>query len=304
MWPWRDQDRILIPLEQQSREGRVLPVEFFFSSQAGSAGSNSLDLQLLAPKFDLPLENITWNVHLSEKWRVKKWTGSLQLQSDRIVSRPAAVDVQTYLQREAGQLREKTKAAEEMLNLGNTALAQGNPQEARRAFESAYGLSQHDNAFNEDARVQLHNLKIQQAIVGLNVRQSVATGNVDAFAGKLTADKSGNYTQQDAKQILDRNTADDNAAFNRLAERIIQQQDAAVSNPSVIRADIPEQGRKLTFSRAVAVDTWADLHVGLKAGTTATASWGTRFLILIGTAIALAAVRFFGRKSTGEKVAA
>src|SRR4029434_175214 len=25
VWPWRDQDRILIPLEQQSREGSVLP---------------------------------------------------------------------------------------------------------------------------------------------------------------------------------------------------------------------------------------------------------------------------------------
>jgi hypothetical protein len=304
VWPWRDQDRILIPLEQQSREGSVLPVEFFFSSQVGAADSDSLDLQLLAPKFDLPLENITWNIHLSEKWRVKKWTGSLQLQSDQIVSRPAAVDVQTYLQREAGQLREKTRAAEQMLNLGNTALAQGNPQEARRAFESAYGLSQHDNAFNEDARVQLHNLKIQQAVVGLNVRQSVATGNVDAFTGKLTADKSGNYTQQDAKEIFDRNTADDNAAFNRLAERIVQQQDAAVSSPSVIRASIPEQGRKLTFSRAVAVDTWADLRVGLKAGTTATTSWGLRLLIVVGTALALAAVRFYGRKSTAEKLAA
>jgi hypothetical protein len=300
VWPWRDQDRILIPLEQQSREGKSLPVEFFFSSQAGKSGSNALDLQLLAPKFDLPLENITWHVHLGEKWSVKKWTGSLQLQSDQIVSRAAAVDVQTYLQREAGQLREKTKAAEEMLVLGNTALAQGNPQEARRAFESAYGLSQHDIAFNEDARVQLHNLKIQQAVVGLNVRQSVATGNTDAFSGKLAADKNANYTQQDAKQIIDRNTADDNAAFNRLAERIIQQQDAAVTSPSVIRANIPEQGRRLTFGRAVAVDTWADLNVGLKARTATTASWGTRFLILLGTFGALGALRFFATTKKSE----
>lgn len=296
VWPWRDQDQILIPLEQQSREAKALPVEFFFSSKAGNADSNELDLALLAPKFDLPLENIIWNVHLSEKWRVKKWTGSLQLQNDQIVSQTAgAADVQTYLQREAGQLREKTKAAEEMLVLGNTALAQGNPQEARRAFESAYGLSQHDVAFNEDARVQLHNLKIQQAIVGLNVRQSVATGTTDAFTGKLAADKAGNYTQQDAKQILDRNTADDNAAFNRLAERLVQQQDAAVSNPSVIRADIPEQGRKLTFGRAVAVDTWADLRVDLEAKTTTVASWGMKFLMLAGTVVILIAMRSLWR---------
>jgi hypothetical protein len=290
VWPWREGDQILIPLEQQSRGGQAIPVEVFFSSQIGEAGTRELDLQLLAPKFDLPLENITWRVYLNEKWQLKKWTGSLQLQQDEIVSR-AAVDVQTYLQSEATQQRDKTKAAEQMLAIGNSALAQGNPQEARRAFESAYGLSQHDNAFNEDARVQLHNLKLQQALVGLNVRQSSGNAEPDAVAAKLHAGHGGkdaNYTQQFAKQILDNNTADENAAFTRLAERLIQQQDAAVSNPAAIQANIPEQGRLLTFSRAVAVDTWADLQIGLEAKAVTAASSLTRVLILAGTLLLVA----------------
>jgi hypothetical protein len=243
-------------------------------------------LQLHAPKFDLPLENIVWKVYLNEKWKLKKWTGSLQMQQDQVVSRAAAVDVQTYLQGEASQQREKTKAAEQMLNSGNAALQQGNPQEARRAFESAWNLSQHDNAFNEDARVQLHNLKLQQAVVGLNVRNSAATGEPDALAGKLRDNrgKDANYTQQDAKQLLDRNTADDNAAFNRLAERLIQQQDAAVTNPATIQANIPEQGRLITFSRSVAVDNWADLQIGLEARAVTSAGWFKRIVMLLGIA--------------------
>jgi len=52
-----------------------------------------------------------------------------------------------------------------MLALGNSALQAGNPNQARQAFESAAGLSQSDEAFNEDARVQLNNLKLQQALV-------------------------------------------------------------------------------------------------------------------------------------------
>ena len=96
-----------------------------------------------------------------------------------------------------------------------------------------------------------------------------------------------NYTQQDAKQILDNNTADENAAFTKIAERLIQQQDAAVSTPAAIRANIPEQGRLLTFSRAVAVDNWADLQVDLKATAAAGASWFTRILILAATALIL-----------------
>jgi hypothetical protein len=202
------------------------------------------------------------------------------------------LDVQTYLQGEAAQQRDKTKAAEQMLSLGNSALAQGNPQEARRAFESAFGLSQHDNAFNEDARVQLHNVKLQQAVVGLNVRQSNAAGEPDVIAGKLRAGRSGkdaNYTQQDAKQIIDRNTADQNAAFARLAERLIEQQDASVSTPTGIQAHLPEQGRLLTFSRAVAVDPWADLQIEVEATALTTAPWFTRLLLLAGTVLVLAA---------------
>jgi hypothetical protein len=291
VWPWRDGDQILIPLEQQSRRDQAVPVEVYYSNQAGTAASDKLDLDLQAPKFDLPLENITWHVYLNEKWRIKKPTGALQLQEEKVVSRPAAVDVQTYLQSEAAQQRDLTKAAEGMLALGNSALANGNPQEARRAFANAFGLSQHDNAFNEDARVQLHNLKLQQALVGLNVRQSSAAGETDAVAGKLRAGRGGkdaNYTQEDAKQILDKNTADDNAAFTRLAERLIQQQDAAVSSPTAIHANIPEQGRLLTFTRSVAVDTWADLPVHLKARAVSAGSWWQRLCIFAGTAVVLA----------------
>jgi hypothetical protein len=289
VWPWREGEQILIPLEQQSRSGEAIPVSFFYSSQIGNAGTSELDLQLLAPKFDLPLENITWNVYLNEKWQLKKWTGSLQMQREQIVSRAAAVDVQSYLQGEVSQQREKTRAAEQQLALGNDALAKGDPQQARRAFNSAWSLSQHDNAFNEDARVQLHNLKLQQAMVGLNVRNNVVTGAPDPVAGKLRGNdnKDANYTQQDAKDLMGRNTADDNAAFTRLAERLIQQQDAAISNPATIQATIPEQGRLLTFSRTVAVDPQADLHVGLEAKSKTTSGWFTRLLVLAGTALIL-----------------
>ena len=42
-------------------------MEVFYSSEAGAADSRDLDLQLLAPKFDLPLENITWRVYLKRE---------------------------------------------------------------------------------------------------------------------------------------------------------------------------------------------------------------------------------------------
>lgn len=282
VWPWTTPTNILIPLEQQSRTDQPIAVEFFFSSQAGTADPGALDLQLLGPKFDLPLENITWRVFLNEKWRVKDWSGTLQLQEEE-AARPASVDVATYLRREASLQQQKTKEAEQMLAMGNSLLERGDPQQARRAFQAAYGLSTHDDAFNEDARVQLHNLKLQQALVGLNVRQATVAGEADTASGKLRevrTRKGGAYTQQEAKQIIDSKSAEENAAFMRLAERIVQQQDAAVASPTAIRASIPEQGRLLSFHRAVQVNTWADLRIGLEARAVHRASAGLRLLVL------------------------
>ena len=298
VWPWREQDAILIPLEQQSRSDKPVPVEIFYSSDVGKPGSRALDLELLAPKFDLPLENITWQVHLNDKWQLKDWTGTLQLQEQQVTSTATTLDLQTYLQEEAAQRREKTQEAEQMLALGNSALERGDPQQARRAFQSAFGLSTHDYAFNEDARVQLHNLKLQQALVGLNVRQAASTGDPGALVGRfreLRGGKDANYTQQDAKQIIEGNSTEDNTAYMRLAEKLIQQQDAAVSSASAIRANIPEQGRVLTFQRAVAVDREADLRIGLEATALKAVSRNAKATILVMALLAFVVLGWAGR---------
>jgi hypothetical protein len=293
VWPWRDGDKILVPLEQSAGD-KPVTVEIFHSGPTGHADSRSLDLALLAPKFDLPLENITWNLSLGGQWRVNHWAGSLQLQQQEVVPRTDVADAQSYLQNENSLQLARTAEAQQFLALGNSSLENGDPRQARRAFEAAYDLSTHDAAFNEDARVQLHNIKLQQALIGLNARQSAAAGDPGALGGKLRDlrnRKEMNYTQQDAKDIIDINTAEENAAFMRLAEKLIQQQDAALSNPAGIRASIPGQGRVLTFKRAVAVEPWADLNITLQASTARTAPTGMRLLILAGTLVVFA---FFG----------
>jgi hypothetical protein len=285
VWPWRDGARVLIPLEQQANTGKPATVEIYYSCRAGAAKASELDLELAAPEFDLPLENITWRISLSDKWRVQHHDGALQLQAQELAPSPDAADAQVYLDSEKTLRQARTQEAQEFLALGNSSLERGDPQQARRAFQAAFGLSTDDAAFNEDARVQLHNIKLQQALIGFNARQSGAAGDPGALGGKLRALRHRqelNYTQQDAKDIIDINSADDNAAFLRLAEKLIQQQDAAVTSPAAIRASIPQQGQMLTFHRAVAVEAWADLKIGLQATMSRTAPAGMRALMLAG----------------------
>ncbi len=301
VWPWRDGDKILIPLEQQSQANKPTSVEMFYSSAIGNPATRKLDLTLVGPQFDLPLENITWQVYLNEKWRLDKWAGTLQLQENLLTAQPVELDATSYLSNERYLNVEKSKAAEAELRSANTLLQNGNPQLARRAFQNAFGLSAHDDAFNEDARVQLHNLKLQQALVGLNARQSSAPGTASENgpapqnARDLLNRKEAAYTQQEAKQLIDANSADDNAALMKLAERLVQQQDAAIAAPTAIRATIPEQGRVLTFRRAVQVNTWTDLRVRIQAGASNAASYTLRIAMLLGVFAGFGALAWAAR---------
>ena len=71
---------------------------------------------------------------------------------------------------------------------------------------------------------------------------------------RSVAGAAPNYTQEEAKQILERNTAEDNAVQMKLAERLVQQQEAALPSPAAIRATVPEEGRRITFTRALLVE--------------------------------------------------
>ena len=104
----------------------------------------------------------------------------------------------------------------------------------------------------------------------------------------LRARKEMRYTQQDAKDIIDINTAEENTAFMRLADKLVQQQDAAVSAPAAIRASIPEEGRVLTFKRSVAVESEADLKIGLQVAATQAAPPMLRLLALGGALMVFA----------------
>jgi uncharacterized protein YgbK (DUF1537 family) len=123
-------------------------------------------------------------------------------------------------------------------------------------------------------------------------------GDNAALGGKfrdLRNRKDNNYTQQDAKQIIDSNSADENAAFMKLAQRLVQQQDAAVSSPAVIRANVPEQGRLLTFKRSVDVDSEANLNIGLQATAAKAASRSLRLFVLLTTGLVLGGFGLFLR---------
>jgi hypothetical protein len=280
-------------------------LEFFYTAGTGEDG-NLARREMLAPSFDLPLENVTWNIYTPANWDIQNWQSALQMRSVGTPLWPTGINVDDYLKSEMARREEKVKTAEQLFTMANTMLQQGAPQQAQRAFQAAWNISPQDAAFNEDARVQWNNVRLQQTLLGLNERRQNALdiaerkeGRARNVLGRIEPGQAPQYTQQQAQQVLERNTPDENAALQRLAERMLRQQIAGVTKPESIRAALPLQGRPYQFTGALVVDEWATLKVALKAKAAdpQTATGGVT--LLIGLFLALAVL--YGLRPKAQK---
>ena len=300
--PWREGDQIVLPLEKNTKPGQAVPLDFLYSIQVSDEKSlRALDMQ--GPKFDLPLENIAWSVFLPPAWELDGWDTKLQIQNEVGNAVPVYLDLQNYIQEETAMQRKKTAEAEQQLAIGNQFLEQGRQEEARQAFRNAFSLSQHDNAFNEDARVQLQKLKMQQAVIGLNYRRHTNRKAIDAEVAKspnaslqiLQPGQVAQYTQEQVRQALRDNDSDENSMLMNLAKNVVEQQDAAQAIPEAIRASVPRQGTQYVFTRSLQVDTWADLSMKLETSMYPAAGNRSRLTIL-GLLFVAALVYMFAAK--------
>jgi len=284
--PWKEGNDLLIPLEKPLESNQASVLSFTYST-SGQGNRLPNDFRLIGPSFDLPLKDIRWTIDLPDGRIVKEVDEAWRL--DRILKeRPTeSLPIETYLQSHVSAQKEKTKKAESLLNFGNSLLQKGDQQRARQAFNSAYNLSQHDDAFNEDARVQLQNLKRTQALVGLVGRRGNAFADQQGAQAernvqlKFQTDLNGpRYSERDVKRALADNDADVNRALVQLAEQLIEQQDATVTTPEGLHAQLPTHKNQHVFTRSIMVDK-AALSISLETRTETTANTGQRFSLMI-----------------------
>ena len=153
--------------------------------------------------------------------------------------------------------------------------------------------------FNEDARVQYHNLVRQQAIVGLIQRRNELRDqrqfDVDVqppAARPGAGHPAGNFTPDDAQRLERTLSADDSATLYTVADKIIGQQKAAAAVARSIRVTLPEQGVRIEVRRPLVIAPNAVL--GLTWHSVPTAPWrraGTLALVLAGLALTAAVTR-------------
>src|SRR5690606_23857311 len=110
----------------------------------------------LGPRFDLPLQNITWSLYVPRNYHYYDFAGTLN-PDERTTSHSTLADFSygSYMQSTQAFNDADLRRAVELQNQGLQFAKQGRQSDARQALIQAKNFAANDGALNEDARVNL-----------------------------------------------------------------------------------------------------------------------------------------------------
>jgi hypothetical protein len=249
---------------------------------------------LEGPMLDVPLENLHWRVLLPQGWRLAGHSGDFDLTSQ--ANGAAVEDYHSFVMKQRAAGKEQAVA---LLDQANAWLQTGDQDKAGKALSKAARNGLLDEASNEDARVQLRNLKTQQATLALNTRRQrmyldnraeVATGNAQlekAAEENPLLQGNLNYDPHEFDRMLGGNSADENAAMKAIANRIVSQQLAADPAPAALDVTLGSRGSVADFTRSVQVDGGKPMKLELKLEPNQSGGWLYGLLIAVLGAVAV-----------------
>ncbi len=284
----REGDAFLFHVTPSSAGERAATVRVVYSAPAGGSG----DVALIGPRLNVPLENVSWRVVLPTGYELASYGGGLRLREERYSGSFSVADYQSsvFTKRSA-----ESKKAVAMLEEANQLMQKGDQQKAGEVLARAYNTQALDEAANEDARVQLRNLKTQQTVLGLNTRRQrmYLDNRVDAArneqleqAASLNPFMQGqvNFDPAQVDQLLMGNSADENTALRGIADRLVDQQLAAEPAPRAIDVTLSERGRVFTFTRSLQVEGDKPLQLTISLARTARPPYVTAAVLLLAIA--------------------
>jgi hypothetical protein len=291
VWSYQLNRRPMLPSLKKSADGQktlLLPLG------AAAVGTLPVTLELIyvvprthvwefarqhykGPQFDLPLQHITWTLYLPEGAEYDDFSGTMTVRKTTISRKiQQSYDLNAY---ESGVQVSNVKdlqTAVQLQNQANLLIRKGQQYAAKQALESAWRYSQSDQALNEDARVQLHQLNRDQAIVGLigrrdHLRQKMADGTP---AGAETArqqdrDLGDRFNLADAERLQNSLSKADSENLELITERMIDMQAAAAEASAQLIINMPLRGRKVEFYRDLQVKPGSPMSVSYQAKSAA-----------------------------------
>lgn len=295
----REGDNWLFYVHPSPEADQPAKVEFVYSVPI------SKQLKLEGPMLGVPLESLTWRVLVPEGYRIDDYKGDFELVEKVKGTGFGWKDYSSVISNYRG---DKAAEAARLLDQANAWLQAGEQEKASRAFSNVARSSVLDEASNEDARVQLQQLKSEQAVMGLNTRRQRlylskrAEGNAQENRQMEQAANDNpilqghmNYDPGQVGKLMEGNTADENNALKAIAQRIVLQQLAAEPAPVALDVTFPERGTAVIFSRSLQVVGDAPLALRIELEPVRKVRWVAG--VCLAAAVAVLGLFLFRKKA-------
>jgi len=266
-------------------DDRTAEVRFAYVVPAAVSGAKPGRVDLASPSLGVPMENLVWDVILPPGMELTHEEGDLE---PRATEQRGLFDRTRYLSESQAQRADQNRRATALLDQANVLIQSGDNSGASKALSSVANGFAIDQASNEDARVQLENLRTQQAVVGLNTRRQRLVLDHESGGGDSVVNdqlKQGaavnrvlnegdlNYRPEELPQLLQGNSSDENASLQRIAGKIVRQQQGTESLARPMGLVLPSEGLVYRFERPLQVAENAPLNLELGFAPQARLAW-------------------------------
>ena len=266
--PWQEEAAILVPLEHVVGADALLDIVCIYVT-ASSAEWVFDDQIFHSPQIDLPLRNIDWKLYLPPDSEYTDFGGTL----NHVAGRHGFFvwDVEKYRMSNQSSAEGHRRQAKQFLEDGSKYAVKGEQRKAKKAFETAMQLSNLDVDLNEDARVQLRNVQRQNAIVGLIKRRGELPFKLssDPHGQEVVVDdinfNEGRFSNEFAREVEQSLSLDESKNLTQMADKIMDQQFAAISKVQPLRINFPQQGKQVHFKRELQITPNATMMIRFNA---------------------------------------
>jgi hypothetical protein len=263
--PAREGERFLLPLERTGAEDEPIPVEFTFVGRV-SFPKRSGKVELISPRFDLPLKDARWEVFLPPDFSYEKFRGSMSFESADLVPIAQDFTLAEYQRQELAKQEMFEEQAVEFLRRTKGELSRGNIDHGGRVLQFRSRAIRDEAAARQLAELEVDYNRSQSSNL-LQAQNFYAIENARKFGIELKADGRAGEA---ALGINDMVVAEQQVAQVQRAQAV------AVTRVSPLRVNLPTRGVRYSFVQVLQTQVDKPLTIQFKTRNERGPGWFAR----------------------------
>jgi hypothetical protein len=281
-------NRFLITLPNTSFVEKKVEIDFIYVFKGDQKHISKMAYQ--GPRFDLPLKNIEWTMFVPQNWEISEIEGTLLPVNKDNNFMPYQYSIRHYEDDVSGIMTSNNRKSKDFQKQAEDFNKNGQRKNAMDALQNAYNWSNmgNDVALNEDARVQLHQLNQEQAIVGMiNRRNDIAKNMSGKVGGVEPLQDLDNLRQEEVSMLQNSIAQADNDNIGLICSNIVKTQETANMQNVQLYVNMPLSGKKIELTRSLQVKPFDNMEVDFQKIQVQNENHMSELLVLIGMIVAL-----------------